>query len=174
VLDACVDLKNVSCFNNSLLIVWFIFVLECIQGKLQGLVSADIRQILIETHGLPSLIVVTVVPLTEGFRVFDAFTDNNFAMFSKDTNIFGGGIESNSATSSCTDFGDVLANFPALRSQSSFQLDVLKRFLFSVSHPCQPPNPSTSYIYTQTQILKTKDRGLWNTVLTVSSSRRRG
>jgi hypothetical protein len=37
-----------------LLIVWFIFVLECIQGKLQGLVSADIRQILIETHGLPS------------------------------------------------------------------------------------------------------------------------
>jgi hypothetical protein len=80
--------------------------------KLQGLVSADIRQILIETHGLPSPDSGNSgTTHREGFRVFDAFTDNNFAMFSKDTNIFGGGIGSNSATSSYPDFGAVLANF---------------------------------------------------------------
>jgi hypothetical protein len=43
---------------------------------------------------------------------FDAFTDNNFAMFSKDTNIFGGGIGVEfSYVKLHPDFGAVLANF---------------------------------------------------------------
>jgi hypothetical protein len=66
-------------------------------------------------------------------------------------------LESNSASSSCTPTLGQYWQTSSPENQSSFQLDVLKRFLFSVSHPCQPQNPSTSYIYTQTQILKTKD-----------------
>jgi hypothetical protein len=56
-------------------------------------ISADIRQILIETHGIPSPDSGNEwhhAPMNVS-DFFDAFTENNFAMFSKETNMHGEG-----------------------------------------------------------------------------------
>jgi hypothetical protein len=66
---------------------------KCEWSNYKDWVSADIRQILIENHGVPS-------PISgnqwhhEAMQVadyYDAFTANNFAMFSKEVNVDGGG-----------------------------------------------------------------------------------
>jgi hypothetical protein len=66
---------------------------SCEWANYKDWISADIRQILIENHGVPS-------PFTgnkwhhESMLVsdfYDAFRDNHFAMFSKEVNVYGGG-----------------------------------------------------------------------------------
>lgn len=50
----------------------------------QDWIGLDIRQILIETHALPE-------NKSLGLQFFDSFVQNNFVMFSKEVNPWGGG-----------------------------------------------------------------------------------
>jgi len=66
---------------------------KCEWANYKDWISADIRQILIETHGVPSPKGGNEwhhAPLKVA-DFFDAFTENNFAMYSKEVNIYGGG-----------------------------------------------------------------------------------
>jgi mannosyltransferase OCH1-like enzyme len=66
---------------------------KCEWANYKDWISADIRQILIETHGVPSPFDRSEwhhEPMMVS-EFFDAFTDNNFAMFSKEVNVYGGG-----------------------------------------------------------------------------------
>lgn len=54
-------------------------------------ISADIRQVLIETHGVPSPDKGNSCYQSSMTDFFDAFHDNNYAMFSKEVNVRGGG-----------------------------------------------------------------------------------
>ena len=74
-----------------------IFKLDCEKcewANYRDWISHDIRQILIETHGVPSPSVEGNVWHHGALQVaafFDAFRDNDFAMFSKEVNVHGGG-----------------------------------------------------------------------------------
>jgi hypothetical protein len=66
---------------------------KCEWANYRDWISHDIRQILIETHGVPS-----PISGNEWYHrpmqvadYYDSFTENNFAMFSKEVNIYGGG-----------------------------------------------------------------------------------
>ena len=57
----------------------------------------DIRQILIETHDVPSALRVIqwknlLLPLVNASDFFDAFEANGFAMFSKEANVYSNGV----------------------------------------------------------------------------------
>jgi Methyltransferase domain len=53
-------------------------LLFCFRASYKDWISADIRQILVETHSTKDIVV----------DFFSAFRDNNFAMFSKEVNVF--------------------------------------------------------------------------------------
>jgi hypothetical protein len=66
---------------------------RCEWANYKDWISADIRQILIETHGVPSPVEGNgwhQAPMQVA-DFFDAFRANNFAMFSKEVNVHGGG-----------------------------------------------------------------------------------
>jgi hypothetical protein len=66
---------------------------RCEWANYKDWISADIRQVLIETHGVPSPVEGNgwhQAPMQVA-AFFDAFRANNFAMFSKEVNVHGGG-----------------------------------------------------------------------------------
>jgi len=66
---------------------------KCEWSNYKDWMDADIRQILIETHGVPSPYQKNQwyhQPLNVA-EFFDSFTANHFAMFSKEVNVYGGG-----------------------------------------------------------------------------------
>jgi hypothetical protein len=137
-------------------------------------ISADIRQILVEIHGVPS-------PDSGNnwhhspMKVsdfFNAFTDNNFAMFSKDTNIFGGGIGVEfSYVKLHPDFWSSTGKLPSPEKPKLLQLDALKKVpILRVPPVSTSKIPPLAIFVHKTQILQTQDPldSFWNTRHTIS------
>jgi hypothetical protein len=137
-------------------------------------ISADIRQILIEAHGVPS-------PESGNewhhspMKVsdfFDAFTDNNFAMFSKETNMFGGGIGVEfSYVKLHPDFWGSTGKLSGPEKPKILQLDSLREVPILRETPFSASKiPPLAIFVHKTQILQTQDPvdSFWNTGLTIS------
>jgi hypothetical protein len=103
---------------------------------------------------------------------FDAFTDNNFAMFSKDTNIFGGGIGVEfSYVKLHPDFWGSTGKLPGPEKPNLLQLDALKKVpILRVPPVSTSKIPPLAIFVHKTQILETQDPvdSFWNTGLTIS------
>jgi hypothetical protein len=103
---------------------------------------------------------------------FDAFTDNNFAMFSKDTNFFGGGsgVEF-SYLKLHPDFWGKSGKLPGPEKPKLLQLDALRKVpILRVPPSSTSKIPPLAIFVHKTQILETQDPvdSFWNTRLTIS------
>jgi hypothetical protein len=103
---------------------------------------------------------------------FDAFTDNNFAMFSKDTNIFGRGLAIEfSYVKLHPDFWGKTGKLPGPEKPKLLQLDALRKVpILRVPPSSTSKIPPLAIFVHKTQILETQDPvdSFWNTRLTIS------
>jgi hypothetical protein len=103
---------------------------------------------------------------------FDAFIDNNFAMFSKDTNVFGDGVGVEfSYIKLHPAFWGSTGKLPGPEKPKLLQLDALKKVPILRVPPVSTSRiPPLAIFVHKTQILETQDPvdSFWNTGLTIS------